>query len=281
METVPRWFESPESRKVTERTFEQLMADFALPEHALRGRRVLNIGAGFDDFVSKANRLYGPTGTRAVALDPIYHLLPEKYDTFVAAATEAKLVPEFGYGRFREQDESLSGEARDAAAAEFYKRVRAEIMSDPFYAAGTHQALPFRKASFDLLLANNSILIFDAQAIKETALREGLEVMRDSAEFRLSPFQHLFSPSPDRILLRDLPTLRALQNLEGETARFYSFTIEGPFGERHNRYDDLIMRKDDAVPLLAGPPQKKVILRRLYFERAKDGEIPSEVVSEL
>lgn len=279
-----RKFASPEERKVTERTYEDYLRYFALPENGLKGKQVLDVGSGLSTFAEVANTRLGKTGTNVVALDPIYALMGKGYKTFEKNVEKAGM-------NFR----SVSGEAVDPK--ELYKRIK----GFPNKVAGSHQQLPFRRESLDLVLASNSITQYHDREITRTALGEIAETLKQDGELRIQPadlrwdnntqslYVHTFEkPTPETLkeakdlglqIGPDRDVFAIFKELEEQGFTFYAtLRVSRAGGMRRRGMQvnySLILRRDGQIPNVEGLYQ----LHKLSFKESQDGyHVPSEEI---
>lgn len=282
-------FESPESRKVTERTYEQYLEYFCLPEDELRGRNVLDIGAGLSTFAKEANSKFGKTGTMVVAMDPLYSSMNGDFKGFNERVAHANMQLKVVSDRLK-------------TPAQLYR----EVKSSPYKVAGSHQDLPFRKGSFDLVLASNSVLQYKDRGITERALQQISEVLKPDGEMRLQPadlqwdnqtqslYIHTFeAPTKETlaearalglIIAPDKGVFEIFRKLEETGSTFYSTSrinrsghpLMGMRGMMKGLVNQvkysLIMRRDASIPKV----DELMQLRKLSFKESPDGyHVPS------
>jgi SAM-dependent methyltransferase len=188
MAEINRGFRSPESISATARDFSDLMDKLSLPESYLEHKGlILDVGSGWANFVKVANQKYGKTGTRVIGMDPAYAFLsqdPEETKQNLGR-TNISISLDQGVLHGLRIDEYLSREAE--LLAEFYK----EFSQSGDYIAGSHQDLPFKPESLDLVLSSNSLTCNNPEAVKR-ALLNMAESIKLGGEFRIAPFYKPF-----------------------------------------------------------------------------------------
>lgn len=179
-------FIAPEVKQVSERTYQQYLSKLHIPERMLENRGIIvDIGAGFAEFVQKVNERFGNTGTKAYAVDPVYTFFDGNFEKFEQSLEGSGLFLEFGYGRTSEKEKGLEEIKQDMKRLydEFYK----EATQSGSYIAGSHQKLPFQDESVDLVVGNNSILRFHDRKIVIRALHEIIRILKQDGEARIGP----------------------------------------------------------------------------------------------
>lgn len=297
----PKKFKAQESRQVTERTYEQYLANFSLPEEYLENRGIiLDVGAGFASFAQRVNEKFGKKGTKAFALDPVYTFFEGDYEKFEAAALEAGLYPEFMYGRVETEGKSFEDIRQETR--KLYDDFHKEATLSGYYIAGSHQELPFRTESVDLVVGNNSILQFNNREIMAKALDELVRVLKKEGEIRLAPTYFKWNEDQQQIALVkygrmtleeqrefyqgsgkliDKIIFGKIRNLEADGVRFYLVldrVLDSDSGKEKVLVLNLIIRKDESVPRVDIDDPDFYELRKLDFSRSTDKYFISSVV---
>ncbi len=305
-------FVSPEAKLLTTRSYDEYLDYFVLPEEALKGVQILDMGSGFADFVNDVNKRQGLFGTHAIGVDPVYTFLNGDYDAFIADTRKAHLYQDFDQGRMKYTEE-IGHDEWAKRQKQFYQEFVDQAKAKGSFVAGTNQGLPFRDESFDLILASNSITLFNDKDIAKVGLYEALRVLRPAGEGRLLPAHTGFDDEKQMITLEyfgpdwdgasqkesiltgrrpDRAMLAVYQELEAAGLTFYAPTVYAihPDGRKRTWTSQVfIFRKDDQLPhvdlnldqyaegdLIVSNPQ----LHRLDFTRVKDDYwISSEVFS--
>jgi ubiquinone/menaquinone biosynthesis C-methylase UbiE len=285
-----RAFNSPEEREVTDRTYEQYINGFCLPEQELESKIILDIGSGLSDFPTKANKKFKESGTAVVALDPMYESLGKNFEEFKENAKKANMA--------------WASKAVSLNSTETYEKAYKMVKEDEHKVAGSHQELPFGDENFDLVLANNSITQYKDREITKTALEEALRVVKGSGEVRILPadlrwdwrkkslYVHTFeAPTSEtkeeakKLELEigpDREMFEILREIEGGGVNFYAAVkprrrrpvlgrpsrLTGALGPNYS----LILRKDSQLPNV----MEEDILEKLSFKDSPDGfHVPS------
>lgn len=291
---------SPEHIAVTERTFEQYLARLSLSEQDLQGNSILDIGSGFANFVEHVNN----AGGRAVGVDPVYSLFKDDFEDFEKVAERNRMHHMFTYGGQVKDTPDQTDEEMRAAWTQFYNEFKEKaINSKGKYVAGSHQNLPFRNESMDLVVSNNSVTLLSDPLFLYKAMQEVRRVLKPDGEARFGPVPRglgmeedggvyiskpELDPNDDRTreaLLNGEPIVdpsRYLVFLATEKAgvKFYLFD-NGSEGE-HPRPLIFAMRKDDQIPTVCRDyDQETTCVLKLYFSESRDiYHIPCETVWE-
>jgi len=157
------------------RTLADYVQFFALDLAALRGRDVLDVGAGAASFVAEAcaRRI------AAVAVDPMYGDSP-------GAVAERVLMPPPRPATFPRSDPASGAEAQ-GAPQRFLADYETHFMHGR-YVTGTLPRLPFFDGTFDLVLCAHVLFVSAARHDFEWHLAAARELMRVSAgEVRIYP----------------------------------------------------------------------------------------------
>lgn len=283
-------FNSPEERKITDRTYGQYIDGLCLPEQELESKTVLDIGSGLSDFPTRANKKFKESGTVVVALDSMYESLGKNFEEFKENAKKANM--------------DWVSKAVSSNLTEACEKAYKMVKEDAHKMAGSHQELPFGDENFDLVLANNSITQYKDREITKTALKEALRVVKESGEVRILPadlrwdrmkeslYVHTFeAPNPEtkeeakKLELDigpDREIFEILREIEGGGVNFYAAVkprkrrpmlgrlsrLAGDLGPTYS----LILRKDGQLPNII----KEGILKKLSFKDSPDGfHVPS------
>jgi len=274
-------FVSPEKKLVTDRRYSQYLSNFGLPKSELKSKKILDVGSGLSEFFQKANEKFKEAGTVVVGLDPNYSMLGENLAEFKENLKKARLSVESMHderGRLRDQERSYG-----------------IVKSAPNKIAGSHQELPFKEGSFDLVLANNSVLQFKDREISRRALQEIAKIIKESGEIRLQPVDLLWDNKKEELYMHtfEAPTEKTREHAkelgllidcdkkmfdifrELEETGFNFFSAINSFGNRGlgrfvpptppTRF--LIMRRDEKIPQAEGLNE----LKRISFKESKDG----------
>lgn len=298
MEFEEQKFKSPEVKQVSERTYEQYVGKLHILEESLKNRGVImDIGAGFANFVQKVNERFGETGTRAYAIDPVYTFFDGDFKKFEESLEGSGLFLEFGYGRTSQEGKKLDEIEQEMKKLydEFYR----EATKSGSYIAGSHQNLPFKNESADLIVGNNSILRFNNREIVVRALNEVIRVLKQDGEARIGPTyfdwdkeldeltlvkygtmtkqdiedQERTGKSIDRVMFQAFKDMESLRGI-----RFY-VGIDKDKETGQIIVQNLILRKDEEIPQMnTGDPYFHE-LRRINFAESDDQFlIPSEAI---
>lgn len=272
-------FKSPEERKVTDRTFEQYLKHFCLPETELAGKKVLDIGSGLSDFSSKANEKFKESGTMVVALDPVYQLLGKDFREFKKNIKKANM-----------DWISVAGGVSDPERA--YKKIK----NAPNKIAASHQEIPLEDGSIDLILASNSLTQYKNREITKKALKEAGRVIKEDGEIRIQPADLRWDWQAEALYVStfEAPTeetrkeakelgltiapdkeiFSILKEMEEAGFTLYA-TVKPPERRKPGRLGilqgpayTLIFRKDDRIPAVEG---KGAHLIKLSFRDSPDG----------
>jgi len=265
-------FISPEHRWVTFRSYEEYLSYFCLPESELAGKRILDIGSGLSGFAKKAAEKFEHTGTTVVALDPVYEDLGEDIQ------------------EFRGNIEKAGMEIKPGVDVE--KKYK-EIISTPGKVAGSHQDLPIREGSVDLVLANNSITQYKDRILTKRVLKEISQVLTPNGEVRIQPadlawdknkgdfYVHTFErPTPETrmdaeeqgvVMGPDREMFKILKEFEKLGFTLYATVSinlkKGPFSRpRFKMAVSVIARKDNQIPKV----ENLYELYKLSFKNSPD-----------
>jgi hypothetical protein len=300
--------------QVTERTFEQYVDRFDLPEDYFKNRgTVLDVGSGFADFVRYTNEHYGSTGTKVYGIYPVYAFLKPNYKELDKSLEGSGLFLIFSYGKF-EQQMKESGmekhdELRDKFVAEFYRHAK----ESGKYLAGSHQELPIKTSSVDCVLANNVFIHLKDPNILINGLIEFSRVIKENGEFRITPLspdalefndqgklvledyrdeapeelrKRIKGKNPDgSLIMEGRPSPKEifyyLKILERLGIQFYG--VENAFisetGNKAHTISSLIGVRGEKIPVVDKNQEEVSGLRRLYFDKSGDNyEVPSELI---
>ena len=224
-----------------------------------------------------------------IPLDPVYSFLGRNLDEFKKNVAEANLkLKEIG----PEKGHSERG----------MEKAYEDIKTTPLKVAASHQNLPFKEGSFDLILAHNSILQFKDREITRRALQEISQVLTPKGEIRILPgdirwdsnadsfYVHTFeSPTPETLeeaqklglqIGPDKKMFSILKELEENGFTIY-IAESAPRGSQprsllarrfHTPSYSLIIRRDQDVPHM----QNFSSFYKLSFKESKDGyHVPS------
>lgn len=303
MERIERpKFQSPEFRQVTERTYEQYLEYFALPEELLKGKRIIDIGSGFSNFVEIVNKRFGRSGTRAIGVDPVYAFFKDDFEKFKKSLEGTKLFLDFVYGA-RPGRWAESQEEWQQARKKFYTDFLQEIKSSEAHIAGRHQELSFKDESVDLIMANNSLTLFKDREIIRQSLAELLRVLKNDGEIRLHPLNLRWRDREKSVCLSgygemtdeeiaeaektgkypDKKFFNILKELEESGIKLYSFSVKLPVadleGKTEIEFGNIILRKDDKIPEVDEKIENFHELRKLNFAKSSDDfYIPSKII---
>ena len=270
-------FISPEKRKVTPRSYETYLKQFDLSEDALEGKHILDIGAGLSDFSSKANEKFKESGTMAVPLDPVYAFFGGDFQEFKDALGSANL--ESGW--------------TERELFELEQRYH-DLKSQPNKIAGSHQQLPFKEKSMDLVLAHNSITQYKDREITRHALDEMLRSLKEHGEIRIVPvdmlwdqqatswYLHTFEPATPEgleemrktgMIQGDPDMFSIFRALEEHGVNFYLAVRFSRVGRKMQQHTALVIRTDQTIPHVEGAGR----LEKLSFGQSHDQHhVPSE-----
>jgi len=299
MESEGQKFRALEVKQVSERTYEQYIGKLHIPEEYLKNRGiVLDIGAGFANFAQKANERFGKTGTKAYAIDPVYTFFDGDFEKFEASLEGSGLFLEFGYGRTSQEGKGLEEIKQEMKRLydEFYR----EATQSGSYIAGSHQDLPFKNESADLIVGNNSVLRFNNREIVIRALNEIIRVLKTDGEARIGPTYFDWDKERNELTLVKYGTMTK-QDIEDQertgklidAAMFQAFKdmewfegIKFYVGiDRDNEtgqtvVQNLILRKDEKIPEMNIDDPLFHELRKINFADSEDQFfIPSEVIN--
>jgi ubiquinone/menaquinone biosynthesis C-methylase UbiE len=288
-------FVSPQEKLVTNRTYEEYLEQFQLPEDELRGKCILDVGAGFSNFSKEGNERLKDSETMIVALDPTYELL-----------SESKSVGEY-INKLGPANLSIKNTSGNS---ETWQDRFETIKNTPYKVAGSHQHLPFAEGTFNLALAHNSILQFKDREITRRALHEIIEVLAEDGEIRIIPsdlrwdmgahsFYMATFEAPTPATLEEARTLNLqiapdrvifdiFKELEGQGCSIYTkmsppkvtsagiARLKRFMGRDSGRLYSFIIRKDGTVPVVSDPTSS---FYKLNFSKSPDGfHVPSEEV---
>ncbi|MCX6810011.1 MAG: methyltransferase domain-containing protein [Candidatus Berkelbacteria bacterium] len=269
-------FVSPEHVQITDRNYEQYLTRFALDETMLYGKTILDVGAGLATFVDTANERLKSEGATAWAVDPIYALAGKTYEEFTELIKNSGLGFSPGYAP---GCENILSDGLEGLYDAYKNRLRKSPSS---YIAGSHQELPFADGSIDLILAHNSITVFDEDIYYQyNAMRECLRVIAEHGEVRLTPVPPSFywqsesdlkiikssDPEDARAVVDGDPNLDyvqlvAFQALQQRGAKIYLEAVQRGSAKGNS---SLILRKDDAIPEIKNLPDLHEELLHLDF----------------
>jgi len=290
-------FRSPEVKQVTERTYEQYIGKLHIPEEYLKNRGVIvDIGAGFANFAQKVNERFGETGTKAYAIDPVYTFFNGDFEEFEKSLDGSGLFLDFGYGRTSQEGKGLEEVKQEMKRLydEFYR----EATQSGCYIAGSHQNLPFKNESVDLIVGNNSILRFNNREIVIRALNEIVRILKQSGEARIGPTYFDWDKERNELALVKYGTMTK-QDIEDQErtgklidrVMFFVFKnlqaqgIKTYVGIDRNKetgqtvVQNFILRKDEKIPEMNTDDPFFHELRRINFAESDDQFfIPSEVI---
>lgn len=291
-------FRSLEVKQVSERTYEQYVGKLHIPEAYFKNRGVvMDIGAGFANFAQKVNERFGETGTKAYAIDPVYTFFDGDFEKFEKSLAGSGLFLEFGYGRTSEEGKGL--EEIEKEMKRLYDEFYREATQSGSYIAGSHQDLPFKDESADLIVGNNSILRFDNREIVIRALHEIIRVLKQDGEARIGPTYFDWDKEHNELTLVkygamtkqdieeqertgkliDRTMFQAFKDIEWfEGIKFY-VGIDRNAETGQTVVQNLILRKDERIPAMNVDDPFFHELRRVNFADSEDQFfIPSEVI---
>ncbi|WP_372010642.1 class I SAM-dependent methyltransferase [Paenibacillus chitinolyticus] len=203
---------------MTCRNFEEYVRMFDLEPEKLRGKRVLDTGAGASAFTAEASR----REIEARAADPLYAMGPseieglglEEIDRFIAKLTERRHMYNWD---FYEGPELLK-ELRKKSFADFAADYANPASREEKYAAASLPELPHSEDEFDLVLCSHFLFLYGEQFGPEfhlRAMRELLRVCKPGGEVRIYPLLTFGGE-----LYPQLPELLAELAREGVTAEY-------------------------------------------------------------
>lgn len=272
-------FISPEKRKITPRSYDTYLKQFDLPEKDLEGKHILDIGAGLSDFSKIVNEKFKESGAMAVPLDPVYAFFGGDFEKFKNALGDANLEQEWMGKKLGELEQRYS-----------------DIKSQPHKVVGSHQDLPFKDKSMDLILAHNSITQYKDREISKHAFDEAFRAIKEHGEIRILPvdmlwdanaqswYLHTFEkPTPEGLeemhktgmIPGDPNMLSIFRALEERGAVFYLAVRFSRVGRRMQQHCMLLIRTDQQIPHVEHVGR----LEKLSFRQSSDEHhIPSEMI---
>ncbi len=296
-------FKSPEIYQVTDRTYKQYLSMLSLAESDLAGKTIVDLGSGLANFAETANSKWEASGTKVLAVDPTYSWLnsAQQFEEFSKYAETANLIPQLGYGQVEHEDDMLPLEERARKLQEFYSEFLEKVKNgEGTYIAGSHQAIPVKTDSVDLVLSNNCVTLIDDPSRLFIAFGEIDRILRSNGEARFRPIpsglryyneQNKFvltkaQLEPKEEIKRfhnepvfDYERLITYQALEQRQGSFY---VENARSQRSQIFGPivLIFRKDRLAPIIT--EQSDELTARLYklnFRQSPDGfNIPADLV---
>jgi SAM-dependent methyltransferase len=170
------------------RTLAEYTQFFALDIAALKGKSVLDVGAGPSSFTAEACK----RGVDAVAVDPLYGCRPEALAQHVQIdyrAMFAQMRAKPGLFRLKKTFASIdeAEESRRTAAQRFLTDYEAQFVHNRYVGAALPQ-LPFLDRAFDVVLCAHFLFLYSKQfdfAFQVEACRELVRVSRD--DVRIHP----------------------------------------------------------------------------------------------
>ncbi|MFA5986995.1 MAG: methyltransferase domain-containing protein [Parcubacteria group bacterium] len=274
-------FQSPEERKVTDRTYKQYLKNFCLSEEELSSKKILDIGSGLSDFSVETSKKFQESGVMVVGMDPIYSFLGSN-------------VKKFKKNIIRSNMDWKSFADRSGNLEPAYEKIK----EAPYKVSGSHQNLPFKEESFDLVLANNSITQYKDREITRNALKEAVMMIKEDGEIRIQPanlrgdwgkkclYMHTFEAptletreEANQLGLEigpDREVFDIFKELESAGFQIYATVKEHmlPLTRKYNFQCSIIIRKDDQSPNVL-----EAKLRKLSFKDSTDNfHIPSTIV---
>lgn len=287
---------SPEFMQVSDRDYGQYLEMLSLPETELSRKVILDLSSGFADFVRSTNEKYGKTGTKVLGLDPVYSLLKDKYEEFSQRSEKARLPTAFQY---RPDVKDINDyDTLEEKNAEYYNRFIEEARSSGNYIAGSHQDIPLKDESVDLIVSNNGVTQHTMPREKvRRGISECLRVIKEHGEIRLRPVPLNWQKETNSFHIAMLGTMRpqdieALKNTgkipdEEMVGFFTELLLSGVMtycvaeadedGQRHAI--TLIIRKDNTPPVVEQFEGSQTELHLLDFSASEDSCcIPSYII---
>lgn len=200
---------------MTCRNFEEYVRMFDLEPRKLKGKRVLDTGAGASAFTAEASR----KGIQACAADPLYAMEPseikglglEEIDRFIAKLTDKREM--FNWDFYGSPE--LLKVLRERSFADFSADYANPVSRGERYTAASLPQLPYPEEEFDLVLCSHFLFLYGEQFSPEfhlQAVRELLRVCKRGGEVRIYPLLTFGGE-----LYPELPEL--LEELAGEGVR--------------------------------------------------------------
>ncbi|SEG72632.1 class I SAM-dependent methyltransferase [Paenibacillus sp. UNC499MF] len=203
---------------MTCRNFEEYVRMFDLDPDKLRGKRVLDTGAGASAFTAEASR----RDIHACAADPLYAMEPseieglgrEEIDRFIVKLTERRHMYDWDFYGGPE----LLKELRKQSFADFSADYANPVSREQRYTAASLPELPHPEGEFDLVLCSHFLFLYGEQFSPEfhlQAMRELLRVCKPGGEVRIYPLLTFGGESYPQ-----LPALLKELAAEGVTAEY-------------------------------------------------------------